>query len=107
VQRTRGERIADRAQNAGIDDILGGLDGDKARIQAIARGKSVIECVYLIVCIFEHVQWRWALNDRLAPRLIHQAMAAASGSGQRAANKAAAGAAMGRAVIFLAGRSFC
>jgi hypothetical protein len=20
----------------------------------------------MIVCIFEHVQWRWALNDRLA-----------------------------------------
>jgi hypothetical protein len=23
----------------------------------------------MIVCFFEHVQWRWALNDRLAPRL--------------------------------------
>jgi hypothetical protein len=20
----------------------------------------------MVVCIFEHVQWRWALNDRLA-----------------------------------------
>jgi hypothetical protein len=23
----------------------------------------------MIVCIFEHVQWRWAVNDRLAPGL--------------------------------------
>ena len=23
----------------------------------------------MIACIFEHVQWRWALNDSLAPRL--------------------------------------
>jgi hypothetical protein len=24
----------------------------------------------MFVCVFEHVQWRWALNDRLAPGLI-------------------------------------
>jgi hypothetical protein len=24
----------------------------------------------MIVCICEHVQWRWAVNDSLAPRLI-------------------------------------
>ena len=25
---------------------------------------------YSRICVFEHVQWRWALNDRLAPGLI-------------------------------------
>ena len=25
----------------------------------------------MIVCIFEHVQWRWALNDRLDRGYIH------------------------------------
>ena len=26
----------------------------------------------MIVCVSEHVQWRWALNDRLAPGCVDQ-----------------------------------